>query len=138
MFCCARTSTRWVQGRKAQLLNSQDVYGVRAAPRSFFVSKITRSGYPPVGKVMEYYGADIRRYKFHRLARSGYPPLNMSRSGGDFFHVCYGVERSGYPPLQMSRIIAERISVARFFSRSGLSHSVEQTAQNHAISHGAP
>ena len=34
----------------------------------------------------------------------------------------------------MSRIIAERISVARFLIRGGLSHSVEQTAQNRGIS----
>ena len=34
----------------------------------------------------------------------------------------------------MSRVIAERISVARFSSRSGLSRSVEQIAQNRGIS----
>ena len=34
----------------------------------------------------------------------------------------------------MSRVIAERISVARFFSPTGLSHPVEQTAQNYGIS----
>ena len=38
-----------------------------------------------MGKVTDYYGADIRRYSFHGLVRSGYPRLNMSRSGADFF-----------------------------------------------------
>ena len=121
------------------------MYGVRTASRSdFFIFTISQTGYPPVGKVTDYYGADIRRYKIHGLVQSGYPPLNMSRSGADFFEcvterisTCgesHGLSRSGYPSLQISRIIAKRISVALFISRSGLSHSVEQTAQNRGIS----
>ena len=93
-----------------------------------------RSGYPPL--------------QIHGLVRSGYPPWNMSRSGADFLEcvserisACgesHGLSQSGYPPLPMSRVIAERIPVARFFSRSGLSHCVEQTAHNRGIRHGAP
>ena len=68
-----------------------------------------------MGKVKDYYGADIRRYKFHALARSG----------------C--------PPLQISRIIAERVSAARFFCHGAVyltpSSKLHETT---AVPHGAP
>ena len=62
---------------------------------------------------------------------------SVSRSGAERVFACgesHGLSRSGYPPLQMSRIVAERISVARFFARGGLSQSVERTAQNRGVS----
>ena len=91
----------------------RDVYGVRTAPRSSFsFLKISRSGYPPVRKVTDDYGADIRLHKFHGLVRSGYPALNMSRSGADFFECV--TERSG-ADIRLrgkSRIFTQRISAA--------------------------
>ena len=67
---------------------TRDVYGVRTAPRSgclFFI--VLRSGYTPVGKVTDYYGAVIRRYESSAFKRSGYPPLIVSRSRADFSSV---------------------------------------------------
>ena len=99
---------------------TRDVYGAQTAPRSvFFILKISPRAdiRPSVGKVADYCGADIL------------PSLNMSRGGADFFECV--TERSGYPLAAgkvadchgadirryrwMSRVIAERMSVARFF-----------------------
>ena len=100
-----------------------------------------------MGKVTEYYGADIRPWEKSRILRSGYPPSKISRSGADFFWYVtgrsgadirsmksHGFSRSGYPPSKTVTDFCERISVIPVFSRSGLPHSVEQTAQNRGIS----
>ena len=96
---------------KSYLQVARDVHGVGTAPRiGFFIFKISRSGYAPVGKVTDHYGADIRYYKFHGLVRSGYPFLNMSRCGADFA----GVLRSGTDIRLRGKswIVMERISAA--------------------------
>ena len=145
---CVRDEREYPLHRLIELdwVKSSDVYGVRTAPRSgFFILKSRGAERISAhGKSHGLLRSGFRRYKFHGLVRSGYPPLKTSPSGADFFEcvterisACgesHGLPRSGYPPLQMSRIIAEWISVARFFSRSGLFHSVEHTAQNRGIS----
>ena len=92
------------------------MYGVRTAPIgaffSFFI--ISRSGYPPVGKVTDYCGAGIRpweksritterisaRGKSHGIIRSGYPPVGKVT---DYFGA-------DIRPWEKSRITTERLS----------------------------
>ena len=58
------------------------------------------------------------------MEQSGYPLAGIVTE-------CHGADIHRY---KCHGLFAERISVARFFSQSGLSQSVEQTAQNRVIS----